>query len=82
MGGGFTLPQSGPLYVDVDSVVMVMVCPLPVVIVIWTVDFVVFASTNVVCTVPVMLICPEQVIFALMPPGVTTTLVVWQLPLC
>jgi hypothetical protein len=79
---GFTLPQSGPLYVAVDCDVMFIVCPLGIVIVIWTVVFVVFASTNVVCTVPVMLICPVQLRFAVMPAGVTTILVVWQLPLC
>jgi hypothetical protein len=54
----------------------------PIAIVIWIVVLVVFASTKVACTVPVMLVLPEQVILADIPVGVSTTFVIWQSPVC
>jgi hypothetical protein len=52
----------------------------PMGIVICTVVLVVFASTNVACTVPVIVICPVQTMFAVMPVAVSDTSVIWQFP--
>src|SRR5208282_933685 len=57
-------------------------CPICMVPVRCTVVLVVLASTNVVCTVPVAFIWPVQTIFAVIPPGVMETSVIWQLPRC
>ena len=75
---GCTLPQSAPLYVAVDCMVMFIDWPFGIVDVICTVVLVVWASTNVVCTVPFMAIRPVQVMFAFIPVAVSSTLVIWH----
>jgi hypothetical protein len=81
IASGCTLPQSAPLNVAVDCMVMFMVFP-PIEAVICTVVLVVPASTNVICTVPLIGIWPVQARFAVIPVAVSETPVIWQFPRC
>jgi hypothetical protein len=76
---GCTLPQSDPLKLAVDCIVMVIVFA-PIAMFIATVVLLVFASTNVVCIVPVILVRPLQLMLADMPVAVSETFVTWHCP--